>query len=67
MRFNIGKSVRVCMAMTERDISEIAQHFDVSEMTVYRWKAQKDQRISRIVALAEYFEMSVEEFIQYGR
>jgi len=53
--------------MTERDISEIAQHFDVSEMTVYRWKAQKDQRISRIVALAEYFEMSVEEFIQYGR
>lgn len=65
-KFNVGKSIRVAMAKREVHNLDIAETFNVSEMTVYRWKAKEDAPIGRTVKLANMFDMSFDEFIDCG-
>jgi hypothetical protein len=42
----------------------MAKDFEVSEMTVQRWRNSEDSTLTKIVRLADYFEMDFESFLE---
>jgi len=43
---------------------QLAEEFDVTEMTIVRWRKSKDASLSRIVDFAERFGMDFETFLE---
>jgi transcriptional regulator with XRE-family HTH domain len=65
--FNIGESIRA--AQKEGGVSnrQMAKDFEVSEMTIQRWRNSEDATLTRIVGFAEYFNHDFESFLELGR
>ena len=60
---------RIRAAQKENVISnrQMAKDFEVSEMTIQRWRNSEDATLTRIVDLAEYFNHDFESFLELGR
>tara|TARA_X000001382_G_scaffold123690_1_gene107685 strand:+ start:340 stop:558 length:219 start_codon:yes stop_codon:yes gene_type:complete len=43
----------------------MAEKMGVTPMTIHRWKKSDDMRLGRIVEIAEYFGMDLEEFLSW--
>ncbi len=65
-KMNIGKSVKVAMAQKELSINDVVVGLGISypQVSVYRKKPIQSGAI--IQRLADYFEMSVSEFVALG-
>jgi len=44
----------------------MAKDFEVSEMTIQRWRNSEDATLTKIVDLAEYFNHDFESFLELG-
>lgn len=65
-RFDIGASMRKAQAECKITNRQIAKELGVCEMSVQRWRNSHDAKLSRVVTLAELFDMDVEQFIKLG-
>lgn len=63
---NIGKSIKVALAIREIKNIELAEHFNVLPQQVIRWKNTKNHSFYRVQEFAEFFKMSVDEFVRLG-
>lgn len=45
----------------------MAEDFEVSLMTIQRWRNSEDATLTKIVDLAEYFNYDFESFLELGR
>ncbi len=62
--FDIGLSLRTAQQECRVSNRQLAKEFGVAEMTIHRWRKSKDAPLSRIVDLAERFEMDFESFLE---
>lgn len=60
---NIGKSLRIAQAMKDVKNIDLADKFGVKPQQVIRWRNSEDMPIHRVQDFANYFEMSLFEFI----
>ena len=61
--FDIGLSLRTAQKEFRVSNKQLARDFDVTEMTIHRWRKSKDATLSRTVDLAERFDMDFESFL----
>lgn len=66
-RFNVGASIRRAQKQSRITNRQLAKDFEVSEMTVQRWRKSDDQSVSRTAQLADYFDIDFNSFIELGR
>ena len=64
--FNIGESIRVAQKQSRVSNRQMAKDFEVSEMTIQRWRNSEDATLTKIVDLAEYFNHDFESFLELG-
>ena len=62
--FDVGASLRAAQKQTGVTNRQMAKDFEVSEMTIQRWRNAKDATLSRIVDFAERFGMDFETFLE---
>mgnify|MGYP001048109362 FL=1 len=60
---NVGKSLRIAQAMKDVKNIDLAERFNVKPQQVIRWRNTEDMYIHRVQEFADYFEMSLAEFI----
>ena len=60
---NVGKSLRIAQAMKDVKNIEMAARFNVKPQQVIRWRNTEDMSIHRVQEFADYFEMSLSDFI----
>lgn len=65
-RFDIGASLRKAQAEKKITNRFIAKELGLCEMSVQRMRNSPDAKLSRVVTLAELFDMDVEQFIKLG-
>jgi len=65
-RFDVGKSLRKVQAETRTSNIELAKSFNVSPVQVARWRSAGDLKFSRVVQLAEFFNVSLDDFARLG-
>jgi hypothetical protein len=63
---NIGKSIKVALAIRDIKNIELAEHFNVLPQQVIRWKNMEDHSFHRIQDFCAFFNMSVDEFVRLG-
>lgn len=65
-RFDVGKSLRKVQAETRTSNIELAKSFGVSPVQVARWRSAEDLKFSRVVQLANFFDVSLDDFARLG-
>jgi len=65
--FKIGKAIKRAQAIADVDNEKLAKAMSVTTTQVSRWRQWEDAKVSRVVWLAAYFNMSVDEFLELGR
>jgi uncharacterized protein YjcR len=60
---NIGKSIRIAQAMNDVKNIDLAEKFDVKPQQVVRWRSNEDMSIHQVQTFADYFGMSLSEFV----
>mgnify|MGYP001050300281 CR=1 FL=1 len=63
MEINIGRSINIAMAMAGVTASQMQADLDISRQCLYKWRNSKHINTEKLEMLAEYFEMSVCDFI----
>jgi plasmid maintenance system antidote protein VapI len=58
-----GISLAVCLDVLNKSPKELADHLQVSRQQLHRMKETKKINDSRVQELADYFEMTVDEFL----
>jgi len=63
---NIGKCVRVAQEMRGITSKKMAADFKTTKQQVWRWRNADDMKLSKIEELAEYFKMTLYQFLTVG-
>ena len=63
---NIGKCVRVAQEMRGVSSKQMAADFKTTKQQVWRWRNAEDMKLSKIEELAEYFKMTLNQFLTVG-
>ena len=63
---NIGRCVRVAQEVRGISSKKMAADFKTTKQQVWRWRNADDMKLSRIEILAEYFDMSLYQFLTIG-
>ena len=63
---NIGKSIKVALAIRDITNLNMAKHFNVLPQQVIRWKNTENHSIHRVQEFAEFFDMHLDDFIAIG-
>jgi hypothetical protein len=66
-RFNVGASIRRAQKKARIGNSDLVEHFGVCYQTICRWRSKEDNTISTTIALADFFGMDHNDFIELGR
>ena len=61
-----GASLRISQAKAKVTGSELARAFEVHPQQVMRWRNGKDMKVSLALRFAEYFGITLAEFIALG-
>ena len=64
---NIGKALRRVQADKRISNVDVARHFKVNPVQVARWRNSDDNRFSRVVEFAQFFDVPLQEFVELGR
>lgn len=65
--FNVGRSLRKAQADKRVTNKMLADKIGVHSVQVSRWRSSEDLKLSRVVELANHFEMSLDEFVRIGQ
>tara|TARA_E500000318_G_scaffold77052_1_gene71797 strand:+ start:2888 stop:3103 length:216 start_codon:yes stop_codon:yes gene_type:complete len=65
--FDIGASLRAAQKQAGVTNRQMAKDFDVSEMTIQRWRNAEDATLTRILNFADYYDETFESFLELGR
>ena len=63
---DIGKCVRVAQEMRGVSSKQMAADFKTTKQQVWRWRNAEDMKLSKIEELAEYFKMTLNQFLTVG-
>lgn len=63
---DVGKCIKVAQMKRSVRSDRIAKDFGVAKQQVYRWRNSPDMAVSKACMFADYFNMSVGEFLQLG-
>ena len=63
---DIGKCVRVAQEMRGISSKQMAADFKTTKQQVWRWRNAEDMKLSKIEELAEYFKMTLYQFLTVG-
>ena len=63
---DLGKSLRVAMARKGIKNKELAEHMGVHTAHITTWRREGSIGRDNLVAIADYFEMPVSEFVKLG-
>ena len=63
---NIGRSLKIAQAMKDVKNIDLAEKFNVKPQQVIRWKNTQDMNIHRVQDFADYFGMTLFDFIGLG-
>jgi hypothetical protein len=63
---NIGKSIKVALAIREITNLSMAKHFNVLPQQVIRWKNTENHSIHRVQEFSDFFGMHLDDFIALG-
>lgn len=63
---DVGKCIKVAQMKRTIRSDQIAKDFNVAKQQVYRWRNSKDMSVSKALMFAQYFSMSVGEFLELG-
>ena len=66
MQIDIGRSLRAAQARDRVTGAELAQSFDTVPQQVQRWRQAKDLKVGLTMRLADYFGLTLGEFIGLG-
>jgi len=61
---NIGKSLRRLQRELRISNRELANHLDVKEPQITKWRNSEDMKASTVVSIANYMGVSVLELLQ---
>ena len=61
---NIGKSLRRLQRELRISNRELADHLDVKEPQISKWRKSEDMKASTVVSIANYMGVSVLELLQ---
>lgn len=62
-----GKCLR--MAQTDAGVTNVKLAADLGRIPqdIVKWRARKDMKLTLAVRLCEYFDLTLDEFVAYGR
>ena len=63
---DIGKCVRVAQEMRGVSSKQMAVDLKTTKQQVWRWRNAEDMKLSKIEELAEYFKMTLNQFLTVG-
>ena len=63
---DIGKCVRVAQEVRGISSKNMAADFKTTKQQIWRWRNAEDMKLSQIEKLAEYFKMSLDQFLTIG-
>lgn len=61
---DIGKSLRVAQLVYGKTNKKLAEDLNIPVQMIHRWRYAKDMKLSRAKQLADYFGMTIDEFIK---
>lgn len=61
---HVGKTLQRLQRLSDVNCTQLAKDLKTSPQQVSRWRQMEDMKISQIKQLADYFKVSVEEFIK---
>ena len=59
-----GRSLQLAMAINDVSATEVAKHLDVTRQSVHKIFDTKTMKDERVAELADFFHMSVDDFLQ---
>lgn len=62
-----GKCLRMAQANAQITNVKLAADIGHIPQDIVKWRARKDMKLSRAVMLAEYFGLTMDEFVAFGR
>ena len=65
-RIDVGKCIKIAQAKRDISVDQMARDMKVVKQQVYRWRQADDIKLRKVEELAEYFDMSLIEFLQLG-
>lgn len=63
---NIGRCVRVAQEVRGISSKKMAADFKTTKQQIWRWRNADDMKLSKIEELAEYFNMTLYQFLTVG-
>lgn len=63
---DVGKCIKVAQMKRTIRSDQMAKDFSVAKQQVYRWRNSEDMSVSKALMFADYFNMSVGEFLELG-
>jgi len=63
---DIGKCVRVAQEMRGITSQKLAADFKTNKQQVSRWRNATDMKLSKVNEFAEYFGMTLHQFLKVG-
>ena len=63
---DIGKCVRVAQEMRGVSTKQMAADLKTTKQQVWRWRNAEDMKLSKIEELAEYFDITLYQFLTIG-
>jgi len=64
LEVHAGKSLQLAMAINDVSASDVAKHLDVTRQTVHKLLDTRKMSNERLIELASFFSMSVEDFLE---
>ena len=61
---HVGKTLQRLQRYNDVNCTQLAKDLKTSPQQVSRWRQMEDMKISQIKQLADYFKVSVEEFVK---
>lgn len=66
-RTDVGICFRVAQQLTGKTTGVICKDYGVTRQQVQRWRQADDMRLHKIEEFAEYFGLSLEQYLSLGR
>lgn len=60
---NVGRGLRQIQAELRVTNRKLAEQLGVTPVQVARWRSRRDMKLSRVVELANFFEISIDDFL----
>lgn len=66
MSIDVGKSMRVGLAAADKSMSSLAVYIGATRQQVHYWSKKQDLKVSTVASMADYFGLTVDEFLKLG-